>query len=59
MAWRPQTGDDAGERLDPELAMDEERERKRKYGDTPTTMGEQPSMLVMVPEVGEVEFEVD
>lgn len=57
--WRSQTDIDAEEEFDSELATDKERERIQKHGDSPPIMGEQPSMLVMVPEVGEVEFKVD
>ena len=45
-------------RADPELYEEMERERQEKHGDEPVTMGEDPTMLAMVVEVGDVEFEV-
>lgn len=51
---------EAGEErmLDPESREEIEQERRDKYDERPTTSGENPDMLAMVPEVGEVEFEV-
>lgn len=43
---------------DPELYEEMERERREKYGDGPVAMGEDPTMLAMVVEGGDVEFEV-
>lgn len=60
-AWRGRQEEEAeaeAERADLELSEEMERERKEKYGDGPVTMGEDPEMLAMVVEGGEVEFEV-
>ena len=57
--WHAQADTDSEREFNPELVMGEERERKQRHGDTIGTMGEQPSMLAMVPELREVEFEVD
>lgn len=60
-AWRGQAEEEAeaeAERADPELNEEMEKERKEKYGDVPVTMGEDPAMLAMIVEGGEVEFEV-
>lgn len=64
-AWRERADDEAqaeeeadAARADPELGEEMEKERKEKYGDGPVTMGEEPAMLAMVVEGGEVEFEV-
>lgn len=56
-AWRGQAAEEA-EKANPELHEEMEREREEKYGDRPVTMGEEPAMLAMVVEGGEVEFEV-
>lgn len=45
-------------RADPELYEEMERERQGKYGNGPVTMGEDPTMLAMVVDAGDVEFEV-
>lgn len=60
-AWRGRQEEEAeaeAERADPELSEEMARERKERYGDGPVTMGENPEMLAMVVEGGEVEFEV-
>lgn len=46
------------EMADPDVVEEMRREQNEKYGDGPVTMGEDPQMLVMVIEGGEVEFEV-
>ncbi|KAF2235387.1 hypothetical protein EV356DRAFT_566529 [Viridothelium virens] len=56
--WQSQIDADAGGKFDPELTKEIKEEKEQKHGDMPVTMGEQPSMLAMVPEVGQVEFEV-
>lgn len=60
--WRSQASEEAEaeeERtLDPESRDELEQERRAKYGDRRTTKGEDPNMLAMVPEVGEVEFDI-
>lgn len=62
--WRSQASEEAEadeERMldsDPELREELEQERRDKYGERRTTKGENPNMLALVPEVGQVEFEV-
>ncbi|KAK4546611.1 hypothetical protein LTR36_001828 [Oleoguttula mirabilis] len=60
-AWRSSEAEAEEERAldaDPELREELERERRDKYGERPVTSGENSGMLAMVPEAGEVEFEV-
>lgn len=60
--WRSRASEEAEveeERtLDSELREEIEQERRDKYGDRPNSIGENPDMLAMVREVGEVEFEI-
>ncbi len=49
---------EAEKSLTPALRAEKEQARKAKYGDGPSTMGEDPEMLAMVPETWEVEFDV-
>ena len=60
-AWHQQAEEAAEtemEKADPDLYEEMEKERKEKYGDGPVTMGEDPVMLVMVPENNDVTFDV-
>lgn len=64
-AWREQAEEQAeadeeaeAAKADPELKEEMEKERQGKYGDGPVTMGEDPTMLAMVVEGGEAEFQV-
>ena len=57
-AWRGPAEEVAETEADPELHEEMERELGEKYGDGPATIGENPSMLAMVMENEEVEFEV-
>jgi hypothetical protein len=45
-------------RADPELYEEMERERQAQYEEGPVTMGEDPAMLAMVVEDGDVQIEV-
>ena len=56
--WRGSAEEAAETESDPELGEEMERERSEKYGDGPASIGENPSMLAMVIEGEEVDFEV-
>jgi hypothetical protein len=55
--WRSREEEEA-RKCDSWLEAQMEKERREKFGDGPVSMGEQPEMLAMVPEVGSVEVEV-
>ena len=61
-AWRePAEEEEAevdAEKVDLKLKQETEKEWKEKYGDGPVRDGENPELLAMVIEGGEVEFEV-
>ena len=58
VGWRPETENAAKDENDIEDVSDEERARRQERDNTPWTMGEEPRMLAMVPELGEVEFAI-
>jgi hypothetical protein len=54
--WRSQSDDEMWAK---EEEYDSDYKAKmEKYGNGPVTKGEEPKMLALVPEVGEIEFEV-
>lgn len=61
-SWRSKEDEEAA--AEDEAALDDETkdemrvERQQLYGDRPAVSGEDPSSLAMVPEVGEVGFEI-
>jgi hypothetical protein len=61
-SWKSQDTRDAEAEdendLDDDIRAELEDERREKYGDRPVKMSEEPELLALVPEVGEVEFEV-
>ncbi|KAM0723658.1 hypothetical protein Q7P37_000646 [Cladosporium fusiforme] len=58
-AWQDTTAETEEDvEPDPELEAEIERERREKYGDRRVLHSENPAMLAMVPEVGEMEFDV-
>lgn len=61
-SWRSKEDEEAAAEddaaLDDETREETRLERLRVYGDRSAVSGEDPSSLAMVPEVGEVEFEV-
>lgn len=60
-SWKCQVEKEAeakAAKADPEFHEETNQGRKEKYGDGPVAMGEDNTMLAMVPEVESVEFEI-
>ena len=57
-AWQSAEDDERMNKADPEYFEEQAKERREKFGDGPSSMGEDPSALAMVLESGEAGFSI-